>query len=166
MRSKQSKTDKIRKLLDEGKSVKEIARRVECSPNYVYFVKWRDAKKDEQPEVKPRKNRNRDIEQALTLPMVEAIPSLSETIEVACEPMAANPLAVQVGGDHYRKLQIQPIEYITANNLGFLEGCIVKRISRWRDKDGVADLEKIKHEVDLLITAERSKSPQKNLFSV
>jgi len=36
-----------------------------------------------------------------------------------------------------------------------LEGCIIKRICRWRAKDGINDLEKIKHEVDLLIELER-----------
>jgi len=66
----------------------------------------------------------------------------------------ANPLEVQVGGSHYREMKIQPVEFIHANGLGFLEGCIVKRICRWRAKDGVRDLEKIKHEVDLLIALE------------
>jgi hypothetical protein len=60
-------------------------------------------------------------------------------------------LGTQVGGTHYKDMKIQPVEFIHANGLGFLEGCIVKRICRWRGKDGVKDLEKIKHEVDLLI---------------
>ena len=50
------------------------------------------------------------------------------------------------------------MEYISANNLNFLEGCIVKRITRWRDKPAehrFQDLEKIKHEVDLLIEMEQ-----------
>lgn len=64
-------------------------------------------------------------------------------------------LETQVGGDHYKKVRIQPVEYISANGLNFLEGCIVKRITRWRDKDGFKDLEKIKHEVDLLIEMEK-----------
>lgn len=72
---------------------------------------------------------------------------------------APSALAVQVGGQHYKSKGIQPVEYIAANNLNFLEGCIVKRITRWRDKDGFTDLEKIKHEVDLLIEMER-KYPQ------
>lgn len=68
-----------------------------------------------------------------------------------------NPLNKQVGGSHYKNLKIQPVEFIHANNFGFLEGCIIKRICRWRDKDGIRDLEKIKHEVDLLIQLEQSK---------
>lgn len=62
-----------------------------------------------------------------------------------------SPLNVQVGGEHYKTMAIQPVQFITENNLGFLEGCIIKRISRWRAKDGIKDLHKIKHEVDLLI---------------
>jgi hypothetical protein len=63
-------------------------------------------------------------------------------------------LDVQVGGAHYKGRAIQPIEYISANNLNFCEGSIVKYITRWRDKGGVNDLEKIKHYVDLLIEME------------
>jgi len=69
----------------------------------------------------------------------------------------ANPLDGQVAGNHYKNTRIQPVKYIHANNLNFLEGCIVKRITRWRDKKGKSrfeDLEKIKHEVDLLIEME------------
>jgi hypothetical protein len=63
-------------------------------------------------------------------------------------------LQTQVGGDHYKGKGIQPIEYIHANNLNYSEGAIVKYITRWRDKGGVQDLEKIKHYVDLLIEME------------
>ncbi len=63
-------------------------------------------------------------------------------------------LAVQVGGDHYKKLKIQPIEYIHANQLPYCEANVVKYISRWREKGGVKDLEKVKHYVDLLIELE------------
>ena len=73
------------------------------------------------------------------------------------EESKAKPLDVQVGGDHYKKLKIQPVEYIHANNLGYLEGNVVKYISRWRDKGGKADLEKVKHYVDLLIQLENPK---------
>lgn len=64
-------------------------------------------------------------------------------------------LDVQVSGDHYKKLTIQPIEYIYANGLGFCEGNVVKYITRWRDKNGIADLEKAKHYIELLIELDR-----------
>ena len=72
--------------------------------------------------------------------------------------ITASALAVQIGGEHYKSRAIQPVEYIHANDLGFLEGCIVKRITRWRDKAGIEDLQKIKHEVDLLIELEQQKA--------
>jgi hypothetical protein len=65
-----------------------------------------------------------------------------------------NPLETQVDGNHYKEKAIQPIEYIHANKLNFCEGSIVKYITRWRDKGGIKDLEKIKHYVDLLIAME------------
>ena len=64
-------------------------------------------------------------------------------------------LDVQVAGDHYKKLKIQPVEYIHGNGIPFIEGCIIKYASRWRDKGGIKDLEKIKHFVDLLIELEK-----------
>ena len=63
-------------------------------------------------------------------------------------------LDVQEGGDHYRTMKIQPVEYIHANGLPFIEGCVVKYVSRWRSKGGVKDLEKARHFIDLLIELE------------
>ncbi len=57
----------------------------------------------------------------------------------------------QIGGDHYKSMAIQPIEYIQANKLSYIEGNIVKYISRWREKNGIEDLKKIKHYVEFLI---------------
>lgn len=74
---------------------------------------------------------------------------------------AAGALKTQIGGDHYMKLQIQPVEYIHANNIPFIEGCIIKYATRWRDKGGLKDLEKIKHFVNLLIELEDKKEGKK-----
>ena len=65
-------------------------------------------------------------------------------------------LLKQVGGSHYDK-PIQPIEFIHANGLQFIEGCVVKYVTRWRDKGGVADLEKAKHYLEMLIELEGRK---------
>jgi hypothetical protein len=65
--------------------------------------------------------------------------------------MNSNPLSTQVGGSHYLQFKIQPIEFILANKLGFVEGSIIKYICRYRLKNGVEDLKKIKHYVDLLL---------------
>lgn len=66
----------------------------------------------------------------------------------------SSALNVQVGGSHYKDMAIQPVEYIHANGLGYIEGNIIKYVSRWRRKNGVADLEKARHYIDLLIELE------------
>jgi hypothetical protein len=68
--------------------------------------------------------------------------------------MNTSALDHQEGGNHYKKLKIQPVEYIHANGLGFCEGSVVKYITRWRDKGGVHDLKKARHFIDLLIEME------------
>jgi hypothetical protein len=62
----------------------------------------------------------------------------------------------QVSGSHYKDKAIQPIIYIHANNLGFCEGNVVKYITRWKEKNGIADLEKAKHYIELLIEMENA----------
>jgi hypothetical protein len=80
--------------------------------------------------------------------------SLQITLE---EDEAFNALDKQVAGNHYKDLPIQPVEYIYANALGYFEGNVVKYISRWRKKNGIADLEKAKHYIELLIELESRK---------
>ena len=65
----------------------------------------------------------------------------------------------QVGGDHYMDKSIQPWDYIIANNLGYLEGNIVKYISRWKDKGGVDDLRKAQHYLAKLIEVSDGFNP-------
>jgi len=60
----------------------------------------------------------------------------------------------QVDGDHYKSLPIQPIEFIHANNIPFCEANAIKYLCRWKNKNGLADLEKAKHYIELLIELE------------
>lgn len=62
----------------------------------------------------------------------------------------------QIGGNHYVKMKIQPVDYIQANNIPFMEGSAIKYLSRWRDKGGIQDLEKARHFIDMLIEYERN----------
>ena len=57
----------------------------------------------------------------------------------------------QVGGDHYRSLPIQPGKYIRANGLGWYEGNIVKYITRYKQKGGKQDIEKVIHYAELIL---------------
>ena len=63
----------------------------------------------------------------------------------------------QVAGNHYKDLAIQPVEFIYKNNIGYLEGTVIKYICRHRAKNGLADLEKAKHYIELLIEMEYKK---------
>ena len=60
----------------------------------------------------------------------------------------------QVGGNHYIDFKIMPIEYISKNKLDFLEGNIVKYVSRHRNKNGAEDIKKIIHYAELILELE------------
>jgi hypothetical protein len=62
-----------------------------------------------------------------------------------------NALDKQEGGNHYKDMAIQPVEFITANNLGFLEGNVVKYICRHHAKNGAEDIKKAIHYCELLL---------------
>lgn len=64
--------------------------------------------------------------------------------------MSAN----DTGPGHYKDKPMQPWDFIVANNLGYLEGNVVKYVSRWRQKGGVEDLRKAKHYIEKLIEVE------------
>ena len=68
-------------------------------------------------------------------------------------------LDVQVGGDHYKSMAIQPITFITENNIPYCEGSAIKYLCRWRAKGGVDDLRKAKHYTDLLLETQADIKP-------
>ena len=60
----------------------------------------------------------------------------------------------QVGGNQYNRYEIQPIDFIIANKLDWCEANAVKYITRWKDKNGVEDLRKAIHYIEMLIQRE------------
>lgn len=78
-------------------------------------------------------------------------------------------LDTQIGGDHYKDMPIQPMEFSMANGLDACQHTIIKYVTRFRDKGGVQDLEKAKHVIDMLIEfeqdagAEGEENKSKNL---
>jgi hypothetical protein len=46
---------------------------------------------------------------------------------------------------------IMPIEYISKNKLDFLEGNIIKYISRHKHKNGAEDIKKVIHYAELIL---------------
>ena len=63
-------------------------------------------------------------------------------------------LDTQVAGGHYTDWVIQPVEYIHKNRIPFIEGSVIKYVTRWRGKGGVDDLRKARHFLDILIEME------------
>ncbi len=60
-------------------------------------------------------------------------------------------LDIQIGGDHYKHLGVQPVEFWHANLMGGSEGACIKYVTRWRAKAGVRDLEKARHFLQLIL---------------
>ena len=64
-------------------------------------------------------------------------------------------LKQQVGGEHYKGCKIQPVDYIHANGLDYLEGNVIKYITRHRTKgEGRKDIEKAIHYAQLILEME------------
>lgn len=66
----------------------------------------------------------------------------------------SSALGTQVGGQHYKSMKIQPVEYIHANSLPFIEGSVVKYVTRHRQKNGAEDIKKAIHFLNLLLELE------------
>lgn len=64
-------------------------------------------------------------------------------------------LETQVGGDHYKRMAIQPMDYSMKNGLDPCQHTAIKYITRFREKGGIEDLEKAKHCIDMLIEYEK-----------
>jgi hypothetical protein len=63
-------------------------------------------------------------------------------------------------------MAIQPVEYIHANGIGYFEGCVIKYVSRWKNKNGMEDLRKAKHFIELLIDLETKASENPKQMSL
>jgi hypothetical protein len=70
----------------------------------------------------------------------------------------------QEGGTHYKDLAIQPVEYIQKNNLSYLQGNVIKYITRYNKKNSpIDDLNKAKHYIDLILELEYLNSTYEDL---
>ena len=108
--------------------------------------KWRIHSDDKESRISEK-------EKALEL-LMQPMPLFGE--EIPCHFVdAATPLSTQIGGDHYTKLAIQPMQYSMKNKLDPLQHTIIKYVTRFRDKAGIEDLEKAKHCIDMLIEFEK-----------
>jgi hypothetical protein len=70
------------------------------------------------------------------------------------ERFMEDSMRTQIGGDHYSKLAIQPMEYSLANNLNAAQHTAIKYVTRYKDKGGIEDLKKAIHTIQFLIAFE------------
>jgi hypothetical protein len=134
-----------------GVSTNTLAKKYKIAAGYAYKLAARSGK----TPVKKVKNDNVEhLKKALQQKMLKVIPMLEpKTVSIfdtKFEPVSAAN-AIQVGGGHYQNKAIQPWDYIVSNRLGYLEGNVVKYVSRWQDKGGRQDLEKARHYLDKLL---------------
>lgn len=78
-------------------------------------------------------------------------------VEINSTPEYYSELNTQVGGDHYAKCAIQPIDYIMANGPDYLQGNVIKYVTRYKNENGVEDLEKAAHYLRIMIEREKAK---------
>lgn len=69
------------------------------------------------------------------------------------QPQSA--LDTQVGGSHYKDFKIQPVEFIHQNGIGYMAGNVIKYVSRYKEKNGIEDLKKAQHYIDMMIEFEQ-----------
>lgn len=131
-----------------GVSTNVLAKKYKIAAGYAYKLAARAGK---APAKKVKNDNVEHLKQALQQKMLKVIPMLeTQTISID-SPSPASANAVQVGGGHYQNKAIQPWDYIVSNRLGYLEGNVVKYVSRWQEKGGRQDLEKARHYLDKLL---------------
>ncbi len=133
-------TDKETKLVDE---IDEVIRKAASLPN--------DTLK------KCHKHENMFNPYAIMPDEVDRIcsnPFYEERIEEDYHPHDA--LSRQVGGSHYKSYKIQPYEFFIKNQIPHHKAAIIRRILRYDHPTGkgLEDLQKIQHEIDLIIQLE------------
>ena len=113
MKSKKivAKQRQVLQLLKDGRTAKEIAALMQLRLQYIYNLKSMDKKKRAQSR------------------------SLSPATN---KPVMVQPNDVQVGGDHYKSLNIQPWDamqaWLTPEEFrGFLKGNVIKYLARKKD---------------------------------
>lgn len=84
-----------------------------------------------------------------------AEPAISKDPEMS-DAKNSSAFDTQVGGSHYKNMAIQPTEYIVKNGLNFVEGNIIKYVTRYKFKGGLEDLKKAQHYLAILIELEES----------
>lgn len=92
---------------------------------------------------------------------IKLAPETAESVQEEFDRLAAefneSASETQISGNHYKDLKIQPMEYALANKLDLAQGNVVKYVTRFRAKNGIEDLRKAIHCIELLIEFEEKK---------
>ena len=158
-----TKEQRLRDLIKEGKTPKEIIEIVPNTKDYdVYNLKWRMKKAAKATALHMLQNKKKRgakrviksfISARSTKAMKVVLKKYAATTDATPAPAPAlTPNQIQIGGEHYKKMDIQPWDAIHSWDLGFFSGNAVKYIARHRDKGGVEDLKKARHYLDKLIS--------------
>jgi len=67
----------------------------------------------------------------------------------------------QVGGDHYKKLPIEHWDLVALFEWDYFQAQITRYMMRWRNKDGIKDLEKMVHVAQKYLEVEKLRSEGK-----
>jgi hypothetical protein len=146
-------TDKIRKLLKQGKSASQIAKLLKIRPARVYTVKWLDAKKNQvMPEQSPdpavREAERHYIKSANAAYKAKKSKAIQEANDLANkifqETYDKYHTDLVNHPPHYKAGGIETIDFIEAKDLNYRLGNVIKYVSRAgkKDSDPVEDLEK------------------------
>ena len=161
-----NKSDRIRKLLSQGVSVKDVAKRVGVKPSFVYVIRWQDKNKNKnknknkkKPKAKKGKaqfkgKRSKEVENAKrTVFTPDAVLEKAPT-KLLIQPQYKETALKLLGMEeadlvnhppHYKSGGIETIDFIEAKDLNYRMGNAVKYVSRAGKKvgsDPIKDLEK------------------------
>ena len=66
-------------------------------------------------------------------------------------PVPLKATDTQIGGDHYKTMPIQPIEFIVKNKIPYREANVIKYVCRHESKNGKEDIKKAIHYLEMLL---------------
>jgi transposase len=131
-----TKSERVLRLLNKGRTVKQVAKTVKTSPSYVYYVAWKhnvNKKGVDAPALKTKGTKTKE-------------PLMSEVVAAAVARFDAvnHP-------PHYTAGGIETIDFIEAKDFNYRLGNVIKYVSRAGKKvdgDPITDLEKAKWYLD------------------
>ena len=158
-------TDKIRRLLAQGLSAPEVAKKLKIKTARVHTVKWLDKKKKPSKIVKAVTEVKQALDALEKKPKVyKSLDDKVEWIEKKPTKLLVQPQFAKAALDlinnppHYRAGGVETIDFIEAKDLNYRLGNVIKYVSRAgrKDTDAVQDLEKAAWYLQREITARKN----------